>query len=312
MKLGLAQLNTRVGAIDANANKVLDYATRARDEHGCDLVLFPELTLCGYPPEDLLLHRGLRARVEAAFAKVRDSVRGIAVYLGYPEYVGDAIYNSAALHSRRPSASQPPQSCAAELRGVRREALLPARRRRDGSRSRWLAPRPDHLRGRLVAGALPRAGRGGRAGDPGDQRLAVPHDAAVAARAGPRRARDRELVAADLSQHGRRPGRARLRRRLGRRGRRGRGAFPRAAVRGRAVRRRARPRRRQARAARRRTCSRRRRSSSASIALWCSARGTTSRRTAFAASCSGCRAASTRRSRSQSRSTRSAPSACMR
>jgi NAD+ synthase (glutamine-hydrolysing) len=97
VKIGLAQLNTRVGAIDANANKVLDYAARARDEHGCDLVLFPELTLCGYPPEDLLLHRGLRARVESAFAKVRESVRGIAVYLGYPEYDGDAIYNSAVL-----------------------------------------------------------------------------------------------------------------------------------------------------------------------------------------------------------------------
>jgi NAD+ synthase (glutamine-hydrolysing) len=97
VKVGLAQLNTRVGAIDANANKVLEYAARARDEHGCDLVVFPELTLCGYPPEDLLLHRGLRSRVEAAFAKVRESVHGIALYFGYPEYVGDAIYNSAAL-----------------------------------------------------------------------------------------------------------------------------------------------------------------------------------------------------------------------
>jgi NAD+ synthase (glutamine-hydrolysing) len=96
VKIGLAQINTRVGAIDANTRKVLDYAARAR-EQGCELVLFPELALCGYPPEDLLLHRGLRARVEAAFAKVRDDVRGIALYVGYPEYVGDAIYNSAAL-----------------------------------------------------------------------------------------------------------------------------------------------------------------------------------------------------------------------
>ena len=96
MKIGLAQINTRVGAIDANARKVLDYAKRARAA-GCDLVLFPELTLCGYPPEDLLLHRGLRSRVEAAFALVRDEVRGIAAYVGYPEYQGDAIYNSAAL-----------------------------------------------------------------------------------------------------------------------------------------------------------------------------------------------------------------------
>jgi len=96
VKIGLAQINTRVGAIDANTRKVLDYAATAR-ELGCELVLFPELTLCGYPPEDLLLHRGLRSRVEAAFARVRDEVRGIAVYVGYPEYSGDAVYNSAAI-----------------------------------------------------------------------------------------------------------------------------------------------------------------------------------------------------------------------
>ena len=96
MKIGLAQLNTRVGAIDANAEKTLEHITRARDEHACDLVVFPELTLSGYPPEDLLLHRGLRTRVERAFAEVCARVKGIAVLLGYPEYDGDAIYNSAA------------------------------------------------------------------------------------------------------------------------------------------------------------------------------------------------------------------------
>lgn len=96
MKIGLAQINTRVGAIDANTAKVLDYAARARAQ-GCELVLFPELTLSGYPPEDLLLHRGLRSRVAEAFARVREEVRGITAVLGYPEYEGDAIYNSAAL-----------------------------------------------------------------------------------------------------------------------------------------------------------------------------------------------------------------------
>jgi NAD+ synthase (glutamine-hydrolysing) len=96
VKVGLAQINTRVGAIDANTAKVLDYAARARAE-GCELVLFPELTLSGYPPEDLLLHRGLRSRVATAFDRVRSEVRGITVVLGYPEYHGDAIYNSAAL-----------------------------------------------------------------------------------------------------------------------------------------------------------------------------------------------------------------------
>jgi len=96
VKIGLAQVNTRVGAIDANAKKVIDYAARAR-EQGCELVLFPELTLCGYPPEDLLLHRGLRSRVADAFEAVSEAVRGITVCLGYPEYEGSAIFNSAAL-----------------------------------------------------------------------------------------------------------------------------------------------------------------------------------------------------------------------
>ncbi len=97
MRIALAQINTRVGAIDANTQSVLDAAVEARDELGCELVLFPELTLSGYPPEDLLFHRGLRDRVEAAFARVRDEVTGIATCLGYPEYEGDAIYNSAAM-----------------------------------------------------------------------------------------------------------------------------------------------------------------------------------------------------------------------
>jgi NAD+ synthase (glutamine-hydrolysing) len=97
VKLALAQLNTRVGAIDANAAKVLELAARARDEHRADLVIFPELTVCGYPPEDLLLHRGLRSRVEAAVEKLRGEIEGIAALFGYPEYEGGAIYNSAAL-----------------------------------------------------------------------------------------------------------------------------------------------------------------------------------------------------------------------
>ena len=97
MRIGLAQLNTRVGAIESNSASVVETAARARDELGCDLILFPEMTLCGYPPEDLLLHSGLRSRAEKAFARVRENATGIAVYLGYPEYENDVIYNSGAL-----------------------------------------------------------------------------------------------------------------------------------------------------------------------------------------------------------------------
>ena len=96
MKVALAQLNTHVGAIDANVDKVLETARRARDDLGCGLAVFPELTLCGYPPEDLLFHRGMRLRVEAALKQVRKGVSGIAVYVGFPEYDGERIYNAGA------------------------------------------------------------------------------------------------------------------------------------------------------------------------------------------------------------------------
>jgi NAD+ synthase (glutamine-hydrolysing) len=97
VRIALAQLNTRVGAIDANAQSVIDSALHARKRLGCELVLFPELVLCGYPPEDLLLHRGLRNRVAAAFERVRREVAGVAVLVGYPEYSENLLYNSAAL-----------------------------------------------------------------------------------------------------------------------------------------------------------------------------------------------------------------------
>ena len=83
MKIGLAQLNTHVGAIDTNTKKVLATARRARDEFDCDLVVFPELTLSGYPPEDLLLHGGMRRRVEAALEEVRQGAEASGFMSGF-------------------------------------------------------------------------------------------------------------------------------------------------------------------------------------------------------------------------------------
>jgi NAD+ synthase (glutamine-hydrolysing) len=97
VKIALAQLDTRVGAIDDNADQLIRALGRARDELGCDLVVFPELAVSGYPPEDLLLHHGLRLRVAAAFARIAAAVDGIAACFGYPEYDGDFLYNSAAI-----------------------------------------------------------------------------------------------------------------------------------------------------------------------------------------------------------------------
>jgi NAD+ synthase (glutamine-hydrolysing) len=95
--VALAQLDLVVGDIAGNTARIIEYAERARDEHNADIVVYPELSVCGYPPEDLLFHSGLRRRVETAVETIRTAVRGIAVLFGYPEYVDDDIYNACAV-----------------------------------------------------------------------------------------------------------------------------------------------------------------------------------------------------------------------
>jgi len=99
LRIALAQLDLLVGDVHGNATRVVNTARQARADLGADLVLFPELSLSGYPPEDLLFHRGFRRQIESGLAKVREEVQGISVMLGLPEYAGNAIYNSAALIS---------------------------------------------------------------------------------------------------------------------------------------------------------------------------------------------------------------------
>ncbi len=99
VKVALAQIDLAVGDIAGNTAKIIQYATRARDEMQADLVVFPELSVCGYPPEDLLFHAGLRKRTEQAIAEIRQAVRGIALLIGFPEYVDDRIYNSCGVFS---------------------------------------------------------------------------------------------------------------------------------------------------------------------------------------------------------------------
>jgi len=98
-KIALAQLNLLVGDVHGNASRVIATARRARSEFEADLVLFPELTLCGYPPEDLLFHRGFRRQIEQGLERVRQEVQDASVVVGFPEYTRAGIYNSAALIS---------------------------------------------------------------------------------------------------------------------------------------------------------------------------------------------------------------------
>ena len=95
--IALAQFDFIVGDVAGNTQKILDYAVRARDDMRADLVVFPELSICGYPPEDLLFHAGLRRRIEKALETIRDSVRDIAVLVGFPDYQDDEIFNACVV-----------------------------------------------------------------------------------------------------------------------------------------------------------------------------------------------------------------------
>ncbi len=97
LNIAIAQLDFLVGAIEANASRVIETASEARDRLGARLVVFPELTLTGYPPEDLLLRPELDERVEQALARICDEVRGIDLVIGYPRIVGGERFNMAGL-----------------------------------------------------------------------------------------------------------------------------------------------------------------------------------------------------------------------
>ena len=97
MKLGIAQLNLTVGDIAGNAVKLL---AAAREAHaaGADLLLTPEMSICGYPAEDLVLRRDFTATCEAAVRQLAADVPpGLALIVGYPERSDDGLFNAAAL-----------------------------------------------------------------------------------------------------------------------------------------------------------------------------------------------------------------------
>jgi NAD+ synthase (glutamine-hydrolysing) len=96
LRIAIAQTNPVVGDADGNATGMLECCAQARDRLHADLVLFPELALCGYPPEDLLLHRGFARDVSAALERLAAGTQGIRAVVGYPEYAGSRIHNSAA------------------------------------------------------------------------------------------------------------------------------------------------------------------------------------------------------------------------
>ena len=99
IKIGLAQINVLVGAIERNVDQIIEYASRARDDLNCDLMVCSELVLSAYPPEDLLLRPGFHARIQQQLERLADSVKGIDLVVGYPKKTAQGLFNMAALIS---------------------------------------------------------------------------------------------------------------------------------------------------------------------------------------------------------------------
>ena len=97
LRILIAQHDFLVGDVTANRAKVAAVARRARDVHRADIVVFPELTLTGYPPEDLLLRPELAGRVEQAIEALCAEMEGVTLIVGYPRRRPEGLYNAAGV-----------------------------------------------------------------------------------------------------------------------------------------------------------------------------------------------------------------------
>ena len=93
----MAQVNTRVGDIEYNTQLVIDSVRQAETLHQANIIVFPELTLCGYPPEDLLLRPSMDTRIQDALNQLKTLAFSAAIVLGYPKLVNGNRFNLAGV-----------------------------------------------------------------------------------------------------------------------------------------------------------------------------------------------------------------------
>src|SRR5690554_2427713 len=94
----LAQIDPVVGDIAGNTRKVLAATRQARDEHAAELIVFPELCLTGYPPEDLLLRPGLLKWVNASLQILCEQIDDVTIIVGHPlGEISKALFNAASV-----------------------------------------------------------------------------------------------------------------------------------------------------------------------------------------------------------------------
>ena len=96
LRLAIAQINLLVGDVPGNVERVIRAAAEARRVHA-DAAIFPELTLTGYPPEDLLLRHHLYDQVQAGLDRLGREVRGIDLIVGYPRRIDGRVFNAVSV-----------------------------------------------------------------------------------------------------------------------------------------------------------------------------------------------------------------------
>ena len=98
IRIAMAQFDFPVGDVAGNATRIAAMVAEARDEYGADVVLFPELALSGYPPEDLLLRPAFLRDCEAAIERVAQAATGgVVAVVGWPQAAGSVVYNAASV-----------------------------------------------------------------------------------------------------------------------------------------------------------------------------------------------------------------------
>ncbi len=88
LTIAFAQFNSTVGDIDNNSNKIIKLAQQARDQMKADVIVFHELAIPGYPPEDLLYHQDFYNQIQQALQRIMNETQGIDVIVGYAEATG--------------------------------------------------------------------------------------------------------------------------------------------------------------------------------------------------------------------------------
>lgn len=97
IRIAMAQFDFPVGDVAGNTESIIEMIGQARDEYGAGLVMFPELAVSGYPPEDLLLRPGFLYECEQAMTRIAAACRGITAVVGWPQAAGAVVYNAASV-----------------------------------------------------------------------------------------------------------------------------------------------------------------------------------------------------------------------